>query len=81
MTQGLGGNSPANATHHLARAHFPASKEDLLVRARDNGAGQDVLEVLESLPEDKEFETLDDLMKAFGESDQAPQSGILERKP
>jgi hypothetical protein len=77
MTQ----QSTANATHHLAGARFPVSKEDLLRRARDNGAGQDMLEVLESLPEDEEFETLGDLMKACGESDQAPQSGILERKP
>ena len=77
MTQ----QSAANVTHHLTGTHFPASKEDLLRRARDNGAGQDMLEVLESLPEDEEFETLDDLMKACGESDQAPQSGILERKP
>ena len=77
MTQ----QSAANATHHLTGAHFPASKEDLLRRARDHGAGQDMLEVLKSLPEDEEFETLDDLMKAYGESDQAPQSGILERRP
>jgi hypothetical protein len=73
--------SAANVTHHLAGALFPATKEDVLRRARDNGAGQDMLEVLESLPEGEEFETLDDLMKACGDSDQAPQSGILERKP
>ena len=77
MTQ----HSAANVTHHLTGAHFPASKDELLLRARDKGAGQDMLELLESLPEDEEFETLDDLMKACGESDQAPQSGILERKP
>jgi hypothetical protein len=59
--------------------HFPASKEDLLERARDNGAGQDVLEVLE--PEDEEFETAADVMKAYGEADQAPQSGVIDRKP
>ena len=29
--------------------HFPASKEELLERARDSGAGQDVIEVLEFL--------------------------------
>ena len=47
MTQ----HSSVNVTHHLGGIHFPASKEDLLVRARDKGAGQDLLEVLESLPE------------------------------
>jgi hypothetical protein len=76
-----GGHSPANVTHHLKGMHFPASKEDLLARASDNGAGQDVLEVLESFPEGDEFENLADVMKAYGEADQAPQSGVIDRKP
>jgi hypothetical protein len=81
MTRGLGGHSPANITAHLKGMHFPASKEDLLEHARDNGAGQDVLEVLESFPDDEEFETAADVMKAYGEADQAPQTGIIDRKP
>jgi Protein of unknown function (DUF2795) len=81
MTRELGGHWPVNARRHLKGVHFPASKEDLLDRARDNGAGQDVLEVLESFPEDEEFETLADVMKAYGESDQAPQTGVIDRKP
>jgi hypothetical protein len=81
MTQGHGRYSSVNVRRHLGGMHFPASKEDLLLRARDNGAGQDVLEVLESFPEDEEFETLADVMKAYGESDQVPQTGIIDRKP
>jgi Protein of unknown function (DUF2795) len=81
MTRGLGGHSPANVTHHLKGVHFPASKQDLLTRARDNGAGQDVLEALESFPNGEQFESLADVTKAYGELDQAPQSGILDRKP
>jgi hypothetical protein len=81
MTQGAGGHSSLNVTHHLAGTHFPASKDDLLLRARDNGAGQDTLEVLESLHEDEEFETLADVMKAYGEADQVPQTGIIDVKP
>jgi hypothetical protein len=81
MTRGLGGHSPANVTHHLKGVHFPASKDDLLERARGRGAGQDVLEVLESFPEDEEFESLADVMKAYGESDLAPQTGVIDRKP
>lgn len=77
----LSGRSPANITHHLKGMHFPASKEDLLERARDNGAGQDVLEVLESLSNDQEFQTVADVVKAYGEADQAPQTGIIDRKP
>jgi hypothetical protein len=81
MTQGFGEHSAANAMHHLKGAQFPASKEDLLVRARDNGAGQDTLEVLQSFPTGKKFESLADVVSAYKESEQTPETGILERKP
>ena len=73
--------STVNVTHHLKGAHFPASRDSLLERARNNGAGQDVLEVLEFFPRHEEFETLADVMKAYGDSDQAPQSGVIDIKP
>jgi hypothetical protein len=74
-------HSSINVAHHFEGTRFPASKDDLLLRARDNGAGQDMLEVLESFPDDEEFETLDDVMKAYGKSDQVPQTGIIDVKP
>ena len=74
MTRGLGGHSPANVTHHLKGMDFPASKEDLIQQARRNGAEGAVLEVLEAFPED-EFESMADVMKAYGEADQAPERG------
>ena len=81
MTRESGGPSAANVTHHLQGAHFPASKRDLILRARDKGAGQDLLELLESFPEDEEFESLADVVTACGGSDQAPQTGIIDVKP
>jgi hypothetical protein len=81
MTQGPAGYQSVNVTHHLQGMHFPASKDDLLLRARDNGAGQDTLEVLESFPEGKEFGTLADVVRAYGEADQVPQTGIIDVKP
>jgi hypothetical protein len=81
MAPGFNVRFPVNVVDHMQGMHFPASKQDFLLRARDNGAGQDMLEVLESFPDGQEFETLDDLVKAYGESDQGPQTGILERKP
>jgi Protein of unknown function (DUF2795) len=80
MAQGFG-HSSINVSHHLEGMHFPASKDDLLLRARDNGAGQDMLEVLESFPADEEFETLADVMRAYGRLDQVPQTGIIDVKP
>ncbi len=81
MNEGSGVLSPANLTHGLRGVRFPASREDLLLRARDNGAGQDTLEVLESFAPGEEYGTLSDVMKACGAVDQAPQSGINDQKP
>jgi hypothetical protein len=74
------GRSPAIVTDHLKGMNFPASKDDLLAKARDTGAGQDVLEVLESFPDEK-FNSMADVIKAYRDSDQAPQTGIIGRKP
>jgi hypothetical protein len=81
MTQGVSGHASVNITHHLDGMHFPASKKDLLLRARDNGAGQDALELLESFPDAAEFESLADVMRARRGSDQVPQTGIIDVKP
>ncbi len=77
MTRGLGGHSPANVTHNLRGVDFPARKDDLMRRARENGADGDVLEVIESMP-DEEFGNMADVMKAYGEADR--QSGPQSRR-
>jgi hypothetical protein len=71
---------PTNQLSKMIRSEFSTTKEDLLVRARDRGAGQNILEVLESFPAGTNFESLADVVSAYKESDQAPQTGILERK-
>ena len=64
------GRSPAIVTQHLKGMDFPASKDALLAKARDTGAGQDVLEALESFP-DEDFDSMADVMKAYRDADQA----------
>ena len=54
--------------HHLKGIGFPASKDDRLRKARDNGADEGVLEVIEAMADDG-FETMADVMKAYGEAD------------
>jgi hypothetical protein len=68
MTRGLGGHSPSNVSHHLKGIEFPASKDTLLEVAKENGAERDVLDMIEDMP-DMEFETMADVMKAYGEAD------------
>jgi len=75
------GHSPAIVTNHLKGMNFPASRDDLLAKARDTGAGQDVLEALESFP-DKDFGSMADVINAYRDlADQAPETGIIDPKP
>jgi Protein of unknown function (DUF2795) len=67
MTRGVGGHSPANVTHHLKGLGFPASRQDLERQAEKNGAEQEILETIRGMPDDQ-FETMTDVMKAYGKA-------------
>lgn len=64
MTRGVGGQSPANVQTYLKGIHFPATRDDLVQKARENDAPQEVLSIIEQLPED-EFGGPQDVMKAW----------------
>lgn len=68
MTRGMGGHSVSNITHHLKGIHFPAGKQDLLRQARQNGAAQDIMDVLHAMP-DQAFGSAADVMKAVGQAE------------
>lgn len=65
MTRGVGGESPANITHHLKGIDFPAKRSDLEKHAKDQGAEEDVLEVIRNMP-DQEYGSMADVMKGVG---------------
>lgn len=60
------GGSPANVMKQIAGISFPAAKNDILAKARENGAPQEVMDILEKMP-DQEFGGPQDILKAFGE--------------
>ncbi len=66
MTGAMGGHSVANISHHLKGIHFPAAKRELLRRARQNGADQDIMDLLDCIP-DQEFQTVAEVTKAVRE--------------
>ncbi|MFC3292717.1 DUF2795 domain-containing protein, partial [Modicisalibacter luteus] len=68
MTRGVGGHSPANVTHHLKGTNFPASRADLEKQAKENGAEEDVLEVIRNMP-DEQYEDMAGVMKGIGEAE------------
>ncbi|AJE17096.1 MULTISPECIES: DUF2795 domain-containing protein [Stutzerimonas] len=67
MTRGVGGESPANVATYLKGIDYPANKQDLLQHARQNGAEQDVVDVLERMPE-QQYGNMADVMKGYGEA-------------
>ncbi len=51
---------------------FPANLQDLIQKARDNNADDEVIQVLEQMP-DQEFQSMADVMAGFGQSGEEQQ--------
>jgi hypothetical protein len=59
--------SAAELEKYLKGIDFPATKQDLLSKARANGAPQEVIDMINGLHEDR-FNSPIDVSKAFGET-------------
>ncbi|HQG31864.1 MAG TPA: DUF2795 domain-containing protein [Deltaproteobacteria bacterium] len=59
--------SAAELEKYLRGVDYPASKSDLLSKAKANGAPSEVIDMINSLTEDR-FNSPIDVSKAFGES-------------
>lgn len=57
--------SPAQVEKSIKGTHFPAQKQDLIQQAKQNNADQEVLDILENMP-DKQFKSPVDISKAMG---------------
>jgi Protein of unknown function (DUF2795) len=57
--------NPIQLQKHLKGVDYPATKEDLINHARQQGADQDLLSDLEQIP-DQEYETPTEVNKAIG---------------
>ncbi|MDO0944449.1 MULTISPECIES: DUF2795 domain-containing protein [Chromohalobacter] len=66
MTRGVGGQSPANVTHHLKGMDFPASRSDIERQAKENGADEDVMDIIRKMP-DQEYDSMADVTKGVGD--------------
>lgn len=67
MARSDSGTSPIEISKHLKGVDFPASKEDLVQRAQQNDASQDVIDTLKELP-DQEYGNMADVMKGVGQT-------------
>ena len=68
MARGVGGHSPSNIMHHLKGVDFPASKHDLLKLAKRNKAEKEVIEVIETMPDEK-YGSVAEIMKGIGQAE------------
>jgi len=57
--------NPIQLQKYLKGIDYPASKQDLLERAKQEGADENVFSTLEQLP-DEEYETPTEVSKAVG---------------
>ncbi|MCL4419519.1 DUF2795 domain-containing protein [Patescibacteria group bacterium] len=55
----------AQVQKFLSGVNYPASKQDLINKAREEGADENVIQTLEKLP-DQMFDTLADVSQAIG---------------
>ncbi len=64
-----GGNriSPISLQKHLKGTSYPASKEDLVRKARANAAPDDVLRMIQQLPQHT-YDNPTEVMRAFGQT-------------
>lgn len=60
--------NPIQLQKHLKGVDYPASKEDLIKHAKQQGADEDAVAALEQIPE-KEYETPADVSKAIGDTE------------
>ncbi len=58
--------NPIELQKHLKGMDYPASKQDVISKAQENGADKELLSVLEGL-DDQQFETPADVNKAIGD--------------
>ncbi len=59
-------NNPIQLQKFLSGVDYPARKQDLVDRARRQGADDNVVQTLERLPRD-EFNSPNDVSEAFGD--------------
>ncbi len=60
------GGSPVNVTNYLRGIQFPVTRDDLIRHARNQGADDDIIQVLNGMP-DRRYNDMADVMGGYGE--------------
>lgn len=60
--------NPIQLQKHLKGVDYPASKQDLITHAKEQGADEEAISALEQMP-DEQYETPTDVSKAIGDTE------------
>ena len=66
-TQNEGTVNPVQVQKYLADMEYPADKNAIIEKAREEGADENVMQTLEKIPE-QEFQTPADVSQAIGQA-------------
>jgi hypothetical protein len=66
MPKGFRGRSPSNVLNFLQGLNFPCDKAELVHYAEDKEAPDEVIVLLDNLP-DQEFDNMSDVISAIGQ--------------
>jgi hypothetical protein len=63
----MAANNLANVQKYLKDLDYPANKDDLIDHAQEQGIDDDLLEILEQLPDEEEYKSPTEVNQAIGE--------------
>lgn len=63
--------SAADLARALRGTDFPATTEDLVNKAKENGAAEEIIETIRELPEDTEYQSMADVEHEFSQAQKA----------
>jgi len=72
------GHSPANVTKNLKGIDFPADKNELVKHAQQLKAEKVVIDEIQKM-EDREYNSMADVMKAFGKEHESSKSSSSKK--
>jgi hypothetical protein len=58
--------NPIQVQKFLSGMNYPANKDDIVKHAKSRGADDNIMDTLQRLPDDDDFETPADVSKAIG---------------
>ncbi|MBX4192037.1 DUF2795 domain-containing protein [Candidatus Parcubacteria bacterium] len=67
----------AEVTKNLKGVEFPADKNQILETAQENGASEEVIQMLQKLPEGEQFNSPTEVMESLSDEQDSGETGEM----